>query len=173
MVESVVPKLIPLHNLTGVIRELLSERVPISDLRSILETLASISGRNLSVVDTAEALRPTLAGLLIQQIAPLNQALPVITLDAELEQMLIKMARQSGEEGLVLDNELAQKLLSKIAETTQKLSNEGKTAALVVSPAIRRQFSAIVRQHVEEMIVLAFTELPDNRKINVVASIAG
>ena len=55
----------------------------------------------------------------------------------------------------------------------KKLSNEGKTAALVVSPAIRRQFSAIVRQHVEEMIVLAFTELPDNRKINVVASIAG
>ena len=173
LVESVVPKLVPLHNLTGILRELLSEKVPVSDLRSILETLASISGRNLSIVDTAEALRPTLAGLLIQQISPLNQPLPVITLDAELEQMLIKMARQSGEEGLVLDNELAQKLLTKIAETTQKLSNEGKTAALVVSPAIRRQFSGIVRQHVEEMIVLAFTELPDNRKINVVASIAG
>jgi flagellar biosynthesis protein FlhA len=30
-----------------------------------------------------------------------------------------------------------------------------------------------VRQHVEDMIVLAFTELPDNRKINVVASITG
>ena len=83
--------------------------------------------------------------------------------------MLIKMSRQSGEEGLVLDNELAQNLLTKISETNQKLSNEGKSAALVVSPAIRRQFSAIVRQHVEDMVVLAFTELPDNRKINVVA----
>ena len=87
--------------------------------------------------------------------------------------MLIKMSRQSGEEGLVLDNELAQNLLTKISETNQKLSNEGKSAALVVSPAIRRQFSLIVRQHVEDMIVLAFTELPDNRKINVVASITG
>ena len=173
LVESVVPKLVPLHNLTGILRELLSERVPISDLRSILESLASISSRNLSIVDTAEALRPTLAGLLIQQIAPLNQPLPVITLDADLEQMLIKMSRQSGEEGLVLDNELAQNLLTKISETNQKLSNEGKSAALVVSPAIRRQFSSIVRQHVEDMIVLAFTELPDNRKINVVASITG
>ena len=83
------------------------------------------------------------------------------------------MSRQSGEEGLVLDNELAQNLLTKISETNQKLSNEGKSAALVVSPAIRRQFSLIVRQHVEDMIVLAFTELPDNRKINVVASITG
>ena len=173
LVESVVPKLVPLHNLTGILRELLSERVPVSDLRSILESLASISSRNLSIIDTAEALRPTLAGLLIQQIAPLNQALPVITLEADLEQMLIKMSRQSGEEGLVLDNELAQNLLTKISETNQKLSNEGKSAALVVSPAIRRQFSLIVRQHVEDMIVLAFTELPDNRKINVVASITG
>ncbi len=173
LVESVVPKLVPLHNLTGILRELLSERVPISDLRSILESLASISGRNLSIIDTAEALRPTLAGLLIQQIAPLNQPLPVITLEADLEQMLIKMSRQSGEEGLVLDNDLAQNLLTKISETNQKLSNESKSAALVVSPAIRRQFSAIVRQHVEDMVVLAFTELPDNRKINVVASISG
>ena len=173
LVESVVPKLVPLHNLTGILRELLSERVPVSDLRSILESLASISNRNLSIVETAEALRPTLAGLLIQQISPLNQPLPVITLEADLEQMLIKMSRQSGEEGLVLDNELAQKLLTKISETNQKLSNEGKSAALVVSPAIRRQFSAIVRQHVEDMVVLAFTELPDNRKINVVASISG
>ena len=138
-----------------------------------MESLASISNRNLSIVETAEALRPTLAGLLIQQISPLNQPLPVITLEAELEQMLIKMSRQSGEEGLVLDNELAQNLLTKISETNQKLSSEGKSAALVVSPAIRRQFSAIVRQHVEDMIVLAFTELPDNRKINVVASISG
>ena len=29
LVESVVPKLVPLHNLTGILRELLSERVPI------------------------------------------------------------------------------------------------------------------------------------------------
>ena len=122
LVESVVPKLVPLHNLTGILRELLSERVPISDLRSILESLASISSRNLSIVDTAEALRPTLAGLLIQQIAPLNQPLPVITLEADLEQMLIKMSRQSGEEGLVLDNELAQNLLTKISETNQNLT---------------------------------------------------
>ena len=83
LVESVVPKLVPLHNLTGILRELLSERVPVSDLRSILESLASISNRNLSIVETAEALRPTLAGLLIQQISPLNQPLPVITLEAD------------------------------------------------------------------------------------------
>ena len=83
LVESVVPKLVPLHTLTGILCELLKERVPISDLRKILETLANMSGQNLNVIEIAEALRPNLAGLLIQQIAPLNQALPVITLSSE------------------------------------------------------------------------------------------
>ena len=44
---------------------------------------------------------------------------------------------------------------------------------LVVSPNIRRQISGIIRQHVEDLIVLSFTELPDNRKVNVVATIDG
>ena len=173
LVESVVPKLVPLHNLTAILRILLEEGVPVSDLRSILEDLATLSARNLSSIDTAEALRPRLAPLLIQQIAPLNQALKVMTLDSELEHMLITMVRQSGEEGLILDNSLAEQLLRKISEVSERVSAQGEQAVMVVSPAIRRQFAQLIRQHLEDLTVLAFTELPDSRKIEVVATISG
>ena len=173
LVQSVVPKLVPLHQLTGILRALLEERVPISDLRRILENLASLAGRNLSIIDTAEMLRPELAGLLIQQVAPLNQPLPVITLGSELEHMLITMARQSGEEGLVIDNALAQQLLRKISDTNDALAAKGRQAVIVVSPAIRKEFSKIIRQHIDDIVVLAFTELPETRKIEVVATITG
>ena len=173
LVESVVPKLVPLHNLTAILRVLLEENVPVSDLRNILENLPPLAARNLNSVDTAEALRPGLAPLLIQQIAPLKEALPVMTLESDLEHMLITMVRQSGEEGLILDNSLAEQLLRKISETSEKLSAEGRQVVMVVSPAIRRQFSQLVRQHIEDMAVLAFTELPDSRKIEVVATISG
>ena len=102
LVQSVVPKLIPLHNLTGVLRALLEERVPISDMRRILENLSHLAARNMSISDMAEALRPVLAGMLIQQVAPLNNPLPVVTLASDLENMLITMQKQSGEEGLIL-----------------------------------------------------------------------
>ncbi len=172
LVQSVVPKLVPLHTLTGILRELLNERVPISDLKRILEVLPSLLAKNLSIVETAEAIRPALAGLLIQQVAPLNEALPIITFDSELEHMLITMSRQSGEEGLVLDSSLAKKLLQSISDTTQKFSADGKQAVLVVSPEIRRQLSHITRQHIDDLLVLAFTELPEHRKVNIVASIS-
>ena len=172
LVQSVVPKLVPLHNLTSILRALLNERVPVSDLRCILENLAVLSSQNLSVTDTAEALRPHLSGLLVQQVAPLNQPIQVITLSGELENMLIKMVRQSGDEGLILDANLAQQLIKGISEAQQKVTSDGKTAVLVVSPAIRRQFASILKQHIEDLLVLAFTELPDNRQINVVATIS-
>ncbi|MGA0952528.1 MAG: flagellar biosynthesis protein FlhA [Candidatus Puniceispirillaceae bacterium] len=173
LVESVVPKLVPLHALTGILSELLAERVPISDLRKILETLANLAGRNLGIIESAEALRPGLAGLLIQQIAPLNQPLPVITLSSELEHMLISMSRQSNDGGLLLDSGLAERLIKSIAQASEKTSADGRQAVLVVSPQIRRQLSTIIRQHIDDLAVLGFTELPDNRKINVIATISG
>ena len=147
LVQSVIPKIVPLHSLTGVLRLLLDERVPISDLRQVLETLSGMNLTNMSIQDMAEALRPDLAGLLIQRLAPLNDPLPVITFSSGLEHMLIGMVRQSGEEGLVLDNALAQKLITSLVQANEKIGAEGKQAALVVSPAIRKQISSIVRHN--------------------------
>ena len=171
LVQSVVPKLIALHDLTAILRTLLKERVPVSDLRKILETLSTLSGRNLSISDMAEALRPRLSGLLIQQVAPLNSALPVITLDGELEHMLITMSRQNGDKEIILDANLLQNLIKSINESSEQLTAQGRQAVIVVSPVIRRAFAEIVHQHIEDMIVLSFAELPDNRKVDVVATI--
>ena len=171
LVQSVVPKLIALHDLTAILRTLLKERVPVSDLRKILETLSTLSGRNLSISDMAEALRPKLSGLLIQQVAPLNSALPVITLDGELEHMLITMSRQNGDKEIILDANLLQNLIKSINESSEQLTAQGRQAVIVVSPVIRRAFAEIVHQHIEDMIVLSFAELPDNRKVDVVATI--
>jgi len=87
--------------------------------------------------------------------------------------MLVSVVRQGGEEGLILEDSLAEQLLKKISGTSEKVSARGDQAVMVVSPAIRRQFSQLVRQHIEDLNVLAFTELPDSRKIEVVATISG
>ena len=168
-----VPKLVPLHQLTAILRTLLSERMPISDLRQILENLAELSTRKLSIADTAEALRPGLASLQIQQIAPLNSPLPVITLSADMEQMMISMVRQNGEGELILENNFATRLLTNIAEVNDEMTAQNKQAVMVVSPAIRRPLAGIIRQHIDDIIVLSFNELPDTRKVDVVATING
>ena len=88
----------PLHNITAIVRNLLKERIPISDMRRILEVLSEMAGRNLGVPELSEALRPYLVELLIQQSVPLSQPIPVITIDSDFEHLLINTARQSDSE---------------------------------------------------------------------------
>ena len=65
--------------------------------------------------------------------------------------MLISMARQSGEAGLMLDNSLTEKMIKSINAASEKASAEGKQAVLVVSPAIRKQLSSLIRHHIDDM----------------------
>ena len=173
LVDAVVPKLVPLHTLTSVLRHLLADRIPISDMRRILEGMSEMIGRNMSNQDMAEALRPSLAPLLIQQVAPLNAPLPLITLAPELEQLLMRSRQQNPNDPLVLDNNLAQTILSALGKVSEDLAAQGRTAIVVVSAALRRPFAAYLRAHSSDTIVLAINELPDNRPIEVVASLGG
>lgn len=171
LVQSIVPKLVPLHVLTEVLRTLLVERIPIADLRRILEGLAGIAGRVKAPAEMAEALRPALAPLLIQQVTKLGEVMPVITLSPDFEQLMLRSVRQSGEDGLALDGNLAETLLRSLNDTSETLSAEGRPAILVVAPQIRRHMAEFIRAHVPQIIILGFTELPENRKVEVVATI--
>ena len=171
LVSLTVPKIFPLNILTTVLKSLLTERIPISDLRKILEKLSTINNKNLSPYELAEIVRPTVVGLLIQQLAPLNQALPIITFSGNLEQMILNIANQSGENGLILEPSLIQKIVNSINNSIEKLQNENKKPVLITAPAIRKDISLMLRQHIDNVDVLSFTELPDDKKIDVVATI--
>jgi flagellar biosynthesis protein FlhA len=171
LVSSTVPKIISLSVLTSILKSLLAEKMPISDLKRILEVLAGQNIKNMTPVELAEAVRPTISGLLIQQIAPLNSPLPIITFSAELEQMIVNIAKQTGPNGLILEANLIQKIVTAINDVIEKLQNENRKAVMITAPVIRRDLSHMLRQHIPNLDVLSFTELPDNKKIEVVANI--
>ena len=172
LVNAVVPKLVPLHTVTAVLRVLLSERIPVGDLRRILEGVAELAPRNLSAADMAEALRPMLIPLLLQQMVPINTPLPLITLDAELEQLLIR-ARRQNDEGLVLDTGLAGTLVKSISDALEQATGQGKQAVIIVAGQLRRSFAQFLRPHLPDAIVMGINELPESRRVEVVASIGG
>lgn len=173
LVQSVVPKLMPLHNITAIVRNLLKERIPISDMRRILEVLSEMAGKNLGVAELSEALRPYLVELLIQQSVPLNDPIPVITIDSDFEHLLINTARQSESDQLMLDGALAQRLVKSLTTTNEEQIAKGQKPHLVVSPIIRRKLSMFLRQYLPELTILSFAELPEARKVEVVATISG
>ena len=171
LVQSVVPKLVPLHHLTIILRNLLVERVPINDLKKILEALSNLAEKKMNPDELSEAVRPAITSLLIQRISGINEPLNVSTFNADFEQMLISMAQKSSSEGLLIDPNLAKQIIQSIIDINEKMSAENKTAVVVTSPVVRKDLSILLRQHIEDVVVLAFTELPENKKIKVIATI--
>ena len=169
LVESVVPKLVPLHVLTAVLRSLLTERMPIADLPRILEDLAGMSGRISDPQDMAEALRRALAPQLLQQIAPLRESLHLITLSSALEELLVRSVH--GSAGLIVDDGLTRQILTQLNAAEEAVVAKGSQPIVVVSAQMRRPFAAFLRAHGVSAIVLAVSELPDNRKVEIAASI--
>ena len=171
LVQSVVPKLVPLHYLTIILRNLLVERVPINDLKKILEALSNLSEKKLSPDELSEAVRPAISSLLIQKISSVNEALDVITFNPEFEQMLISMSKKSGSDGLLMDPALAKQMIKSIIDVGEKSSTSSNSLVVVTSPVIRKDLSILLRQHVDDIVVISFTELPENKRVKVIATI--
>ena len=174
LVQSIIPKVIPLHQLTKLLQNLLTETVPISDLHVIIGELASMNTQKMDNEDICEALRPHLIPLLIQKLTKFKETIPLLTLAPDLEQLILTSVRQNPDEKmLLLDGSLAKKILSNLNEASEALSIDGKAAFLIVAPQIRRHVAKFVRAQLPTVNVLSFTELPENRSVEIAFTIGG
>ena len=171
LVETVIPKILPLNQLTGILKILLSEAVPITDLKRVLELLSNINISKMSIVEISEIIRPALVGLLIQKICPINKELSVITLSPEMEQIIINALKEKNTTGISLDPTFTKNMLKAIAQAYETASSKGDNCILLTSPIIRKDLANLIRQNIEDLHVLAFTELPETRRINIIATI--
>ena len=172
LVQSVIPKIIPLHQLTALLKNLLSESVPISDLHVIINELSNANVQKLSNDDISEQIRPKLVPLLIQRLTKFKETLPLVTLSPDLEQMILNAVKQNPDEKMLLiDGTLAKRILSNLNNATEELNKKGKAVFLIVAPQIRRHVSRFVRAQISSVNVLSFTELPEDRSVEIAYTI--
>ena len=171
LVSGLVPKIITLAQLTQVLKGLVVEQISISDMRRILEALAGAKSREPD--DLLETARIALAPIIVQRASGPKEALSVITLDPGLEQLIVQSARQPGRDASLIEPGLARKLVESLQEQYRILSQTGKALVLVTAPILRRELSSIIRQAIPDALVLSYKEIPETKRINVIAVIGG
>ena len=171
LVEDLTPRLLPLGVIVKVLQSLLSENVPIRDMRTIAETLAEFGGRSQDPIILTAVTRAALGRLIVQRISGTEKEIPVITLDPELEQLLQKVLQGAGQDGAGLEPGLAEQLLKSLEEKSQRLELEGFPPIVLVSSPIRPWLARFVRHSISGLNVLAYNEIPEDRQVKVVASI--
>jgi flagellar biosynthesis protein FlhA len=120
LVEDLVPKLLPLGAVVRVLQGLLAERVPIRNIRSIIEPLAEHAPRSQDPAVLQAQARIALSRQIVQDIAGTGSELPVVTLEPELEQLLQNSMAGGGAANPALEPGLAERLAARLAESAQR-----------------------------------------------------
>lgn len=171
LVEGLVPDVISLSLVVKVLQTLLSEGVPIRDMRTIVQTLSDYAPKSQDPDVLVSALRIALKRLIVQEIVDGANEVPVITLAPELEQMLHKSLQAGGEDGAGIEPGLAEKLQQSLSEASQQQELAGEPAVLLTSGMLRPVLSRFLKQAVSGLHVLSYQEIPDDKQIKIVSSV--
>lgn len=174
-----LPDIVNSNIVLKVLQNLLSEQVPIRDIRSIAETLAAQGAKSQDSGALTAAVRVALNRVIAQSIYGERAELPVITLNTDLEQILLKSMQQSVQSGMdqessmTIEPKLAESLQKSLVSAAQKQEMAGDPAVLLVAAPLRPMMSRFARYTIDGLKVLSYQEVPDNKQVTVVASVGG
>ena len=170
LVESLVPAQLPLSVVVKVLQNLLKENISIRSIRLIAESLAEQAPRCKNPDDLLEGVRVSLGRMIVQEINGLEEELPVVALDADLEQMLQDMVR-GGNGAIGLEPGIAERIQRELAEFSNRQELAGQPAVVLVSPSIRAWLSRFTRRSVPNLHVLSYNEVPDSKEVRLLSTI--
>ena len=176
LAEELVPNTLNLSQLLSVLQNLLMEGVPVRDMRSIAEALANTQVESQDTAALTVVVRKVLKRLIIHSIYGNADDLSVITLEPALEQLLLKTVQQSKQQtgnsdNMILEPSMAEKLQNSLLEATRNQEMAGNPAVLLVSAMLRPVLANFIRTMTDNLHVISYQEIPDNKQITIAATI--
>jgi flagellar biosynthesis protein FlhA len=168
LVEDLTPKLLPLSVVVRVLQSLLAERVPVRQMRQIVETLLEHGAQTQDPAILTGAVRTALGRFIVQELNGMAEELPVFTLAPALERVLQDSV--SGQ-GAALEPGLAERLHNNLSECVTRQEGRGEPAVLLVPAGIRASIARLVRHSVPQLAVLAYGEVPEDKRLRLVGAV--
>ncbi|KFA04798.1 flagellar biosynthesis protein FlhA [Xanthomonas vasicola] len=169
MVEDLTPKALPLSVVVRVLQNLLIEKIPVRQLRKIVEALVEHAPHSQDPAALTAAVRTSLGRFIVQEIAGMSVELPVFTLAPQLERVLQESTQGNG---VALEPGLAERLHQSLAECVGKQEARNEPAVVLVPAQVRAALARLVRHSVPSLSVLAYSEVPEDKRLKLVGTIS-
>ncbi len=169
LIEDLIPGIISLTTLHKVLQNLLSERVPIRDMRTIIDTLAEYATPQSDADELTARVRARLSRAITQQWFPGDDDIQIIGLDMSLEQLLV----QATQSGSAIEPGIAENLMKQTEQALQHQEALGAPPVLLVNPALRLMLSRYLRRIFPQLAVLSSQEINTQRNVRMTYLIGG
>ncbi|WP_297110872.1 flagellar biosynthesis protein FlhA [uncultured Devosia sp.] len=172
LVEDLVPSQITVSGLQRVLQSLLTERISIRDLSSILEAVAEIAGNGRSVQTITEHVRARLA----RQICAANLGpdgnLPLLTLSPQWERDFAEaMAGDGDNRHLAMAPSKLQQFIGAVQSGYERAAQQGELPVLITSPSIRPHVRSIIERFRPQTVVMSQNEVHPRIRLKTVGSV--
>lgn len=171
LVDELVPDQLPLAIVVKVLQNLLEEKVSLRDMRTIVEALSEKAPQTREANQLTMHVRAALGRSIVQDIVGMKNELKVITLEPSLEQLLIQATQGAPDGQLAIEPGLAERLHTTLSAEAQKVEMEGQPPVLLVAPQIRYPLARLFKFSLQNLHILAYSEIPENRQISVVSNV--
>ena len=172
LVADVIPTKITVTGLQRVLQNLVSERISIRDLPTILEGVAEATGFTSNVTMITEHVRARLARQICDQNSNNAGILPLVTLSGEWEQAFAEALIGNGEEKqLAMAPSRLQQFIQSVRTVYEDMAMKGESPVLLTSPGIRPYVRSIIERFRPQTIVMSQNEIHPRAKIRTFAQI--
>jgi flagellar biosynthesis protein FlhA len=169
LVEDLTPKALPLSVVVRVLQNLLIEKIPVRQLRKIVEALVEQAPQSQEPGVLTAAVRNALGRFIVQEISGMSAELPVYTLAPQLERVLQDSTQGNG---AALEPGLAERLHQSLAECVSKQEARNEPAVVLVPAQVRAALARLVRHSVPSLSVLSYSEVPEDKRLKLVGTIS-
>ncbi len=159
VVDELIPNVMTMGTLHRVLSLLLEERVPISNMTRILESLANHAASMKDPAELAERIRADLGRAICDRFRDEQGRLHAIVFDPRLE---VELRRAVHEKQIVLDPARLEKLIVKLATEWRKASARGVEVALLTDSSMRRAVRYALTRTLPDLAVVAYQEVPSD-----------
>lgn len=172
VVEELIPGIMTLGEVQKVLQNLLKENVPITDLVTILETLAdhAVTIKDCEVL--TEHVRHCLQRTIVREYLDQDGELKVITIDAQLEDLIGSNIHRSISGSIpVLDPQMITRIFNNIKTAYDEAMMKGHQTVILASPKIRTALRNLIAITFSHIVVLSLNEVPNDVQIEVVGMV--
>ena len=173
LVDTVTPQPLSLAAITRLLRALLSDGISLAHPLPVLASLSQAAQQTTDHEKLVDMLRADLGPMLVGSLCAPDQRLPVITLAAELEEMVVGGLQDPTSGNVVIEPDLARSIGERIAAIMASRPAGACVPALIVQPRARRPLSGLLRLRAPGCAVLSINELPVSQPIEVIAVVGG
>ena len=168
VVEDVIPAAVTMGTLHRVLTLLLDERVPISNLPRILESLATHAPTVKDPGELAERVRVDIGRSVVDRFRDPTGRIRAIVLDPRLE---VELRRSVQGQQLVLDPARLEQLTLRLMDELRKAGARGYEVALLCDASLRRTLRHSLARALSDLVVVSYQEIPTDLLMEPVAVI--